>query len=57
MLISEVKRTVHDDIMSAGLVLTGGTAKLNGLDILAEQVTGLPVRVGLPRICKGSQKR
>lgn len=53
MVMSEVKRTVHDDILSAGIVLAGGTAKLSGLDILAEQVTGLPVRVGVPRHLQG----
>lgn len=53
MVMSEVKRAVHDDIVSAGIVLTGGTAKLQGLDILAEQVTGLPVRVGEPRHLQG----
>ena len=36
------------DLISAGLVLTGGTARLPGLDLLAEQVTGMPARVGLP---------
>jgi len=39
--------------MSAGLVLTGGTANLKGLDLLAEQVSGLPVRVGLPQRLQG----
>jgi cell division ATPase FtsA len=29
-------------------VLTGGTARLPGLDLLAEQVTRLPARIGLP---------
>ena len=53
MVMSEVKRSAHDDILSAGLVLAGGTAKLRGLDILAEQVTGLPVRVGVPRHLQG----
>jgi cell division protein FtsA len=53
MVMSEVKRAIHDDILSAGMVLTGGTAKLGGLDLLAEQVTGLPVRVGVPRHLQG----
>lgn len=53
MVMSEVKRNVHDDILSAGVVLTGGTANLRGLDILAEQVTGLPARVGVPRHLQG----
>ncbi|MCJ7492396.1 MAG: cell division protein FtsA [Dehalococcoidia bacterium] len=53
MVMSEVKRTAHDDILSAGVVLAGGTAKLRGLDILAEQVTGMPVRIGVPRHLQG----
>jgi cell division protein FtsA len=53
MVMSEVKRTAHDDILSAGVVLAGGTAKLRGLDILAEQVTGLPARIGVPRHLQG----
>ncbi len=53
MVMSEVKRSVHDDILSAGVVLTGGTAKLQGLDVLAEQVTGLPARIGVPRHLQG----
>jgi cell division protein FtsA len=53
MVSSEVKRAVHDDIVSAGIVLTGGTAKLSGIDLLAEQVTGWPARVGMPRNLQG----
>ena len=49
MTVAEVKRSVHDDIVSAGIVLTGGTANLAGIDLLAEQVTGWPARVGKPR--------
>ena len=29
-------------------MLTGGTVRLPGLDLLAEQVTGLPARIGMP---------
>lgn len=53
MVMGEVKRSVHDDILSAGVVLTGGTANLRGIDILAEQITGLPVRVGVPGHLQG----
>jgi cell division protein FtsA len=53
MMVAEVKKAVNDDIISAGLVLTGGTANLSGLDVLAEQVTGMPVRVGIPRDLQG----
>jgi cell division protein FtsA len=53
LVVMEVKRSVQGDIVSAGLVLTGGTAKLSGIDVLAEQVTGLPARVGRPRNLQG----
>ena len=53
MVLREVRRAVHDDILSAGLVLTGGTANLAGIAQLTEQVTGLPARVGVPRNIQG----
>ncbi len=53
MVVAEVKRAVHDDIVSAGIVLTGGSSKLAGIDLLAEQVTGWPARVGMPRNLQG----
>lgn len=53
LVTTEVKRAVHDDIVSAGIVLTGGGAKLGGIDLLAEQVTGWPARVGQPRNLQG----
>ncbi len=53
MVSAEVKRAVHDDVISAGIVLTGGGAKLAGIDLLAEQVTGWPARVGMPRNLHG----
>jgi cell division protein FtsA len=53
MVMREVRRAVHDDILSAGLVLAGGTANLAGIAQLAEQVTGLPARVGTPRNIQG----
>ena len=53
MVTAEVKRACNDDIISAGIVLTGGGAKLAGIDLLAEQVTGWPARVGAPRDLHG----
>jgi cell division protein FtsA len=53
MVVAEVKRAVHDDIISAGIVLTGGSSKLAGMDLLAEQVTGWPARIGVPRDLHG----
>lgn len=36
--------------MASGLVLTGGGALLAGLDDLAHEILGMPVRVGMPKI-------
>lgn len=46
MALVEVKRASHADLISAGFVLTGGTAELPGIVSLTEQITGLPARVG-----------
>jgi cell division protein FtsA len=36
------------DLLTSGLVLTGGSASLSGLAPMAEQVFNLPVRLGYP---------
>jgi cell division protein FtsA len=48
MVLTDVAKAVDISTVSAGLVLTGGTARLPSIDLLAEQVTGLPARVGVP---------
>ena len=47
MVLVEVKRAGHVEAISAGLVIGGGTAELEGLTTLAEMRTGLPARVGV----------
>jgi cell division protein FtsA len=48
MVVTEARKSTDVGVLSAGLVLTGGTARLPGLDLLAEQATGLPARIGVP---------
>ena len=48
MILTEVRRNADPQFISAGIVLTGGTARLPGLDLLTEQVTHMPARIGLP---------
>jgi cell division protein FtsA len=43
---AELGRTGLDKQLGAGVVLTGGGAKLGGLATLAERMLGLPVRIG-----------
>ncbi len=44
----EIIRSGYGDLLSAGLVLTGGGARLPGMDILGQEILRLPVRVGHP---------
>lgn len=45
----EIKRSEFGDLLGAGVVLTGGGALLEGCAILAEEVFGLPAKVGVPQ--------
>lgn len=44
----ELKRSGYDNLMGAGVVLTGGGALMPGTVELAEQVFGAPAKVGMP---------
>ena len=44
----EMKRSGYDDHMGAGVVLTGGGALMPGTVELAEQVFGIPAKIGIP---------
>jgi cell division protein FtsA len=46
-------RTGFEDAATAGFVVTGGTAIMEGLPELAERVLGQPVRRGAPAIVGG----
>ena len=39
--------------MPAGIVLTGGTSKMEGVVELAEEIFHMPVRVGFPQVVTG----
>ncbi len=55
--VREILDLIHEEIMRqeldvhipAGIVLTGGTAELRGIEELAERIFGCPVRVGRSR--------
>ena len=44
----EITKSGYDSVITSGIVLTGGTAIMDGMLELAEQVFNLPVRRGLP---------
>ena len=47
-VLQEIKRSGYDSLLPAGVVLTGGTSLLPGIDVLASDVLGMPARVAQP---------
>ncbi len=45
----EIQKTGYEDLLASGVVVTGGSATLPGTLELAEDVLGLPVRLGSPQ--------
>ncbi len=56
LIKAEVDPVDRENQLGAGIVLAGGGAKLGGLTVLAEQVLGLPVRVGYPVNMESSEE-
>ncbi|MFM8333434.1 MAG: cell division protein FtsA [Candidatus Methylumidiphilus sp.] len=50
---SELRRSGFEDLIAAGIVLSGGSAKVEGLAELAEEIFHMPVRLGLPQYVSG----
>jgi cell division protein FtsA len=50
---AELRRSGFEDLMAAGVVLTGGSSKIEGLVELAEEVFHMPVRLGVPQYVTG----
>ncbi len=48
LTLQEIKHSGYDGLLSAGMVLTGGTSSLPGIRNLASQVLGIPVRTAQP---------
>ncbi len=53
MIYIDVKRAGFDDMIAAGMVLSGGTAALPGICELSELVLRIPVRPGIPQRIHG----
>ena len=49
MVQAELRRSGYESLVAAGIVLTGGASRMEGVVELAEEVFHLPVRVGLPQ--------
>ena len=46
---AELQRGAHEDKAAAGVVLTGGSAKMQGVVELAEEIFHMPVNLAAPR--------
>ncbi len=49
MVQQRLKKTGYEDMFASGVVLTGGTALMEGVQDAAERYLGLPIRRGAPR--------
>ena len=49
----ELRRSGFEELVVAGVVLTGGSARMEGVIELAEEVFHLPVRLGVPQQIQG----
>tara|TARA_R110002074_G_scaffold335573_9_gene506035 strand:- start:970 stop:2073 length:1104 start_codon:yes stop_codon:yes gene_type:complete len=53
LIQGELRRSGYEEAIRAGVVLTGGTSKMEGVVELAEEIFHMPVRVGYPQTVKG----
>ncbi len=53
LVASEIRRSGLEDLLAAGVVLTGGGSKVAGAAELAERVFKMPVRIGTPQNVTG----
>ena len=53
MALCELRRSGFEELIAAGIVLTGGSAKMEGAIELAEEVFHVPVRLGMPQQVQG----
>ena len=50
---AELRRSGFEDLVAAGIVLTGGTSKMEGVVELAEEIFHMPVRLATPQGVEG----
>ncbi len=49
LIQAELRRSGFEELLSSGIVITGGCASLRGMVELGEEIFHMPVRLGLPR--------
>lgn len=53
LVAAEIRRSGLEDLIAAGIVLTGGASKVEGAVELAERIFKMPVRLGVPQHITG----
>jgi cell division protein FtsA len=53
LIQNELRTSGFEDLISAGIVLTGGASKIEGATDMAEMIFQAPVRMGMPTNVKG----
>ena len=53
LIRDELRRSGFEELIAAGVVITGGSAKMEGAVELAEEVFHMPVRLGSPQYVSG----
>jgi cell division protein FtsA len=53
LIQAELRRSGFEDLIAAGIVLTGGASKMEGVIELAEEIFHMPVSLGSPRDVAG----
>jgi cell division protein FtsA len=49
LIQAELRRSGFEDLVAAGIVLTGGSSKMEGVGELAEEIFHMPVSIGRPQ--------
>lgn len=53
LIQAELRRSGFEDLVAAGIVLTGGASKMEGVVELAEEIFHMPVNIGMPHGVSG----
>ncbi|MFW0039297.1 MAG: cell division protein FtsA [Coxiella endosymbiont of Dermacentor silvarum] len=53
LVLTELQHSGFEDLISAGIVLTGGASRILGCIELGERIFHMPVRIGLPQYVTG----
>jgi cell division protein FtsA len=53
LTILELPRSEYKSLVPGGLVLTGGSSNLSGMDVLGRDMLKMPVRIGSPLNMQG----